>query len=190
MESFSLNHLLQETNWTPAEIQLFKSKLLTKELQPLEVLHSEGVICEYEAFVEKGLLRSYYHKNEVEHINQFFFEGQWVADYESFLTQSPSKVTIQALEACQLLIMSKSDIDFLSTQLPNWNALGKQFFERLYIKKEKRNASLFLTSATERYLALLEEQPRLVQRVPQYYIAQYIGVKPESLSRIRKKLAR
>lgn len=190
MESLRLNQLLQQTNWTPDQIQLFKSKFTTKELQPLEILNAEGKTCEQEAFVEKGLLRSYYYKSEVEHTNQFFFEGQWVADYESFITQSPSKVTIQALEACQLFVISKSDIDQLSTELPDWDVLGKTFFERLYIKKEKRNASLLLASATERYLTILEEQPRLIARVPQYYIAQYIGVKPESLSRIRKKLAK
>lgn len=189
MESTRLIQLLQKTAWSPEHRQLFLTKLKIRTLQPLELLHSVGKVCEYEAFVEQGLLRSFYIKNEVEHTNQFFFEEQWVSDYESFITQSPSKVSIQALEECQLLVMTKTDMDQLSTQIPDWDLLGRSFFERLYLKKEKRNASLLLTSATERYLAILEEQPRLIARVPQYYIAQYIGVKPESLSRIRKKLA-
>lgn len=94
------------------------------------------------------------------------------------------------MEACRLWVISKDDIDKLSQQIPEWNTLGLRFFEKLFLKKEKRNASLLLTSAKDRYLAIINETPQLVERVPLYYIAQYIGIKPESLSRIRKELAK
>ena len=184
-----LNKLLSLTPFSKEETDLFVSKLIPKQLNALEFLHQANEVCKYEAFLEKGIMRSFYKINEDEIINQFFFEGQWVADYESFISQTSSKVNIQALEGCQLYLMTKEDIDDLSTQISNWDKLAKLFFEKLYLKKEKRNASLLLESAEERYLNLVKHQPQLINRVPQFYIAQYIGIKPESLSRIRKKMS-
>ena len=189
MKNNLLSNQLQNLSWTTDQKQFFLSKFKRKKLEAMDILLHEGEICEFEAYVEEGILRSYYVKNEVEKINHFFFEGQWASDYQSFISQSSSKVTIQALENCELMIVSKKDIDTLSEQLPDWDALAKTFFERLLLDKEKRNASLLLESAEEKYLKIVNDQPRLIRRIPQFYIAQYIGIKPESLSRIRKKLA-
>jgi len=189
MKNNILINQLQLLPWTKEEIDFFLSKLREKHLEAMELLHHEGSVCQFEAFVEKGILRSFYQKDEEERINQFFFEGQWVSDYQSFIEQKPSKVSIQALEDCKLWIISKSDVDILSKELPDWDSLGMKFFKKLFLKKEKRNASLLLASAKERYLAIVKETPELIDRIPQYYIAQYIGIAPESLSRIRKELA-
>lgn len=190
MENHPLQNHLNKTPWTSDQKQLFLSQLHKKSLKAKDFLQLEGKICRFEAFVEKGILRSFYHKGEVELINQFFFEGQWVAAYDSFIAQTPAKVNIQALEDCELWMISKSAVDKLSMELPEWDTLGMQFFQHLFLKKEKRNAVLILSSPEERYLSILQNQPKLLERVPLYYIAQYIGIQPESLSRIRKKLAR
>ncbi len=185
-----LTRQLQKIPWTIEQKQFSLSKLKKRKLDAMELLLREGEVCEFEAFIEEGILRSFYKKNEEERINQFFFEGQWASDYQSFISQLPSKASIQALESCELLVVSKKDIDILGEQLPNWDTLAKTFFEKLYLKKEKRTASLLLESAEEKYLAIVNDQPQLIHRIPQYYIAQYIGIKPESLSRIRKKLTK
>jgi CRP-like cAMP-binding protein len=117
-----------------------------------------------------------------------FFEDEFVADYQSFLTQQPSLVTIQALEASELLCLSHQAIQTLYEVVPAWQKMGRLIAESVYLCAQKRTASLLLDTPEARYMNLLNEHPDIFERVSQYVIASYLGVAPETLSRIKKRL--
>lgn len=191
MNSDLLHQITKIISITGKEIDVLKSKFKKKTLKVSEVLHSKGTVCNFEAFVQKGMLRSYYTvENGTERIIQFFEEGQWVGDFDSFLSSSPSKFTIQALENCELIIFSKETINLLSNQISNWSILREFFYKKIFIQKDKHTESLLTSTPEQWYTNLLKNRPQLLNRVPQYFIAQYIGIQPESLSRIRKRIAK
>lgn len=116
------------------------------------------------------------------------FENEFVGDYKSFLTQEPSKLFTQAIEAATLLSISFSDLQKLYTQSPIGNQIARIAAESLFIHKQTQQIDLLMLTAEERYLKLLGQQPEIIQRTPQKHIASYLGITPESFSRIRKKI--
>lgn len=148
-----------------------------------------GSVCSEIAFIVKGCLRYYYLKNDVERTGQFFFENSWFTDYESWITKQPSVVGIDALEPTELLIIQFRDLERLYDQNPKFERLGRLMAENTIIGIRNRNISLLGDSPEERYLRLMKERPKVIQRVPQHIIASYLGIEPETLSRIRKKIA-
>ena len=119
---------------------------------------------------------------------QFFFENGWYTDYESFLLQKPSKQNIDALEPTELILLSKSDLFNLYITIPKFEKFGRIMAENAFMGLRNRTELLTQQSAEERYLKLVKERPKVIERVPQHYIASYLGIKPPSLSRIRKRI--
>ena len=172
-----------------AEKEILRANLLVKRIKANEVIHSEGNICDFEAFIDKGILRTYYVIDGNERIINFYQENEWISDFKSFTRQEPSKISIQALEDCELVFFKSSQMQLFSKQISNWDTLGKVFFEKLFIENFNHIESLLINSPEEKYALLLKNRSDLLNRIPQYYIAQYLGVQPESLSRIRKRIA-
>ncbi|MBL4707370.1 MAG: Crp/Fnr family transcriptional regulator [Flavobacteriales bacterium] len=170
------------------EEEVLRNNLTAKKIKANEIIHSEGNICDFEAFIKKGILRTYYTIDGNERILNFFEENQWISDFKSFTLQEPSKITIQAIEDCELVLIKNSQMKLLSQQISNWDLLGKLFFKKLFIQNFNHLESLLISSPEERYADLLKNRTALINRIPQYFIAQYIGVQPESLSRIRKRI--
>lgn len=172
------------------ELDLMSSSLTTKKLRRKQYLLQEGDVCKYIAFVESGALKSYsIDAKGGEHILQFALEGWIISDLYSFLTGEPSSYHIQALEDCQLVLISQQAHEELLQQVPTYETYIRLQITNAYIALQKRLNFVQSLNAEERYKNLLALQPGIVQRVPQHMIASYMGLTPETLSRIRRKIS-
>jgi CRP/FNR family transcriptional regulator, anaerobic regulatory protein len=171
-----------------AAFTAFRDKLTVRELPRKQFLLLPGEVCRFVAFINKGCLRYYYHADGEERTGQFFFENSWYTDYESFLTGQPSRQTIQALESTQLLLIPKTALYQLYDHFPSIERFGRLMAEQAYLGSRKNNVAFLTESPEERYLHLIANRPKVIERVPLRYIASYLGIQPESLSRIRKRL--
>ncbi|HVS91550.1 MAG TPA: Crp/Fnr family transcriptional regulator [Mucilaginibacter sp.] len=148
-----------------------------------------GQVCNQKAYINKGSARIYtLDENGSEHIIFFAFEDWWLGDLESYHTQQPGKLYIQAMEDCELLCISKTDFDQLQFQIPalkDWDVAKKA---KSHFATIKRLMDVKTFSSEERYLQLLEKHPQIFQRIPLQYIASYLDIEPPSLSRMRKRL--
>jgi CRP-like cAMP-binding protein len=160
-----------------------------KKLRKRQFLLQEGELCKYVAFVNKGALRRYTvsEKGE-EHILQFAFEGWTIADLYSFITGEPSTSYIDALEDCEVLLLSKQSQEELMNTIPKMQRYFFLNIQNAYVALQRRMTAAISLAADEKYLDLVKAYPQIVQRVPQHMIASYLGISPETLSRLRKQL--
>lgn len=170
------------------EADYFTSLLQIKQFKIKELILCEGTVCKHSYFINSGCIRFFHNVDGVEQTGQFFFENGWYADYESYISGRPSKQNIEAIEKSEILMLAKTDLDALYTKIPKFERFGRLMAESAYLGTSKTNIDLTTLSPQERYLKLIEERPKVMQRVPLKYIASYLSVKPESLSRIRKRL--
>jgi CRP/FNR family transcriptional regulator, anaerobic regulatory protein len=170
------------------ELSMFCSKLIHKTLKRKEFLYQQGQVCKSVVFINEGCLRYFYTVDGEEQTGQFFFEGAWYTDYESFLTEKPTQQFIQALEPTELLLLPKVALYELYETTPKFEKFGRLMAENAYLGSRKNNVNYLTLSPEEHYLKLIKERPKLIKRVSLRYIASYLGVKPESLSRIRKRI--
>jgi CRP-like cAMP-binding protein len=154
-------------------------------LQKKEFLIEAGDICSFMGFVQEGVLRTYVYKEGEEYNIDFHLPNSFVSGYKSFLTQTPTKAYIQALSDTTIFFISYSDYHNLLKNSTDWYRLGKYIADTLFNIKCERESALLMDSAIERYKSLLIAYPRIEQLVAQYHIASYLGIKPESLSRIK-----
>jgi CRP-like cAMP-binding protein len=140
------------------------------------------------AFVNAGLLRFFYQTTDGKEFNKSFVaENQFTAAYSAFLTDMPTRFSIQALEECHLLICDLHMVVNMFDRHDCWERLGRILAEQLFIKKEAREAEFLLDDAETRYRNFQKQYPGLEGRVAQYHVASYLGITPVALSRIRKK---
>lgn len=152
-----------------------------------ELLLVQGQVCNKLFFVKKGCLRLYYIANEVEITVWFSFENNSAIELSSFLSGAPSDYFIEAIEDSEVLALPKSALTGLYEKYPEMQKIMRAFWEDVILHLLKRFTALQKDSAEKRYLDLLN-QPMYLQRIPQKYLASYIGVTPTSLSRIRRKI--
>ena len=182
-------HVNEKVQLTPAEQEVLKTFFSPKKLRKKQYLLQEGDVCRYMAFVEKGLLRSYNVDDKGnEHMLQFAWEGWWISDTYSFLAEEPAAYNIDAIEDAELLLLSLAHFEAMTLQVPKMERYFRILFQNNIISKEKRLLSSITYSAEDKYLHLLASRPELIQRIPQHLIASYLGITPETLSRIRKNL--
>jgi CRP-like cAMP-binding protein len=175
---------------TPQEQETIKNFLIPKKLRKRQYLLQEGDICRTSAFVEKGALRAYsVGENGGESIIQFALEGWTISDLYSFLTEEPARYNIDALEDAELVLVSKSAHEELLKTMPKYETYTRLQITGAYLAMQKRLTSIMSLSLEERYNNLIAMYPDIVQRVPQHMIASYMGLTPETLSRVRKKIA-
>lgn len=167
-----------------------KSYLSPKKLRKKQYLLQEGDVCKLVAFVEKGVLRSYsVDENGDEHIVQFALEGWFISDLYSFLTGEPATQNIDAIEDAELVLISKSANDELLKIMPKYETFNRLLITNAYLALQRRLTSIISQPTEERYKSFQALYPHIVQRVPQHMIASYMGLTPESLSRIRKRIS-
>ena len=172
------------------EQELIKNYLTPKKLRKKQYLLQEGDVCKFIAFVEKGALREYsLDENGNEYIIQFALEGWTISDLYSFLTSEPATYNIDALEDAELLLITKSAHEELLQKLPKYETYTRLQITGAYIAMQKRLTSIISSTLEERYTNFNALYPNIVQRVPQHMIASYMGLQPETLSRIRRKIA-
>ena len=175
-------------NFNDKEADALRAILKEKKLKRKEHLLKEGQVCNYAAFIVKGCLRYYYIVNGEDSTGQFFFENGWYADYESFLSGEPSNQNIEAIEECTLYVLYRKDLEALYQVYPVFEKFGRLMAERAVLGLKKKNEFLTLQSFEERYLQLIKDRPKVIERVSLKHIESYLGMKAESLSRIRKRL--
>lgn len=153
-----------------------------------EFLVREGEFCRHVAFVNSGMIRAFIAADGKEYIQGFINEGEYISEYASFLTGRPANMHMDALEDSELILLSRESMQAGYEQFPVFERMGRKVAEELFIYFNDRNISLLTQSPEERYRRLLENEAYLLQKVPQYMIASYLGVTPEHLSRIRGKM--
>ncbi|MGN7821535.1 Crp/Fnr family transcriptional regulator [Chitinophaga varians] len=174
---------------TPEERQLFHSLLKFRRVRKRTYLLQEGEICDFEAYIVKGCIRTYYLSDDgTETILSFAIEDWWVSDTYSFTEQKPSNMFIESLEDCELLIIDRKSKAALYEKIPKFETLFRLLIQRSLFALQRRFHSLVSQTAEQRYLAFLEKYPQVVQRVPQNQIARYLGVSPEFLSKVRSTI--
>ena len=182
--------LNEKITFTEEEQTIIKEYLTPKKLRKKQYFLQEGDICKSIAFVEKGALREYNVDDKGnEHILQFAIEGWVISDLYSFMTAEPATYNIDALEDSELLLMTKLAQEELLIRMPKYETFSRMQITGAYLAMQKRVTSIISTSIEERYLYFTNLYPNIVQRVPQHMIASYLGLTPETLSRIRKKLS-
>ncbi|WP_440133550.1 Crp/Fnr family transcriptional regulator [Chitinophaga sancti] len=171
------------------DITIIENLFHKKSFRKGEHLLSAGEVCRYIIFIESGLVRYYLNNEETEQTHYFNQEGEFVCDYVSFLPQSPSNVNIQALEDTLVYRISADGIQQFYREVSNGERFGRVAIEQVFVNVMTQVVSLYTDKPDNRYLKFLANYSGLAHRIPQYYIASYVGVKPPSLSRIRKRLA-
>lgn len=166
--------------------KFFHPKLIRKKQYFLQ----EGEICRFTGFLVKGAMRQYFFDVKGnEHVLRFAVENWWIGDRESFIHQTPSKYNIDALEESEVLLINQGDLNELRLKAPSFVLMMQKMDERSFVAAQKRIHASISYTAEERYLDLLKTNPDFLQRFPQNMIASFLGIKPETLSRIRKHRA-
>ena len=172
---------MSEEDW-----QLLVLHLEVVELKKHECLVQEGKRTSTIGFLLEGSMRHFYTRDGEERTTYFYFENHFVASYISCITGQPSLLSIEALTDCRLLVFSYSVLKKLYDQSHAWERFGRLMAEYLAMGLEERMVGLLMLSPEERYEALLKsDKKKIIERIPQHYIANYLGITPVSLSRIR-----
>ncbi|MDG1870544.1 MAG: Crp/Fnr family transcriptional regulator [Flavobacterium sp.] len=172
------------------EFELCKTFFIPKKLRKKQTLLLEGDVCTYNAFIEKGILRSYATDEKGnEHVIQFAFEGWWISDLASFLQGSNSTHTIEAIEDSELLLLTYTAREDLMSKLPVFETYQRILLQNAFIAFQSRVNAALNSSAEEKYLKLTSAYPDIIARVPQHMIASFLGLTPETLSRVRKQIS-
>ena len=171
-----------KSNW-----EKYRNLFQEREIPAKTTLLNEGEISQYIYFIKKGCLRLWFNNDGKDITFQFFFENQAVASLESFIEKKPSLFSLESIEPSKVVIISKKGIDILNHHYPDLKA----GFQNLIFQRLSNYTKLFLSrikdNPKKRYQDLLKNHPEIILRVPQHYIASYLGITPISLSRIRNK---
>lgn len=180
----------QQINLSPLEKRKLELAFVVRHVPKRYTLVKEGDVAQELYFINKGLIRLFYTK-EIEEITGFIFkEHLFAASYESYLRQSPSVQTLETLEECELLVISKERMEQLYVEVPAINILTRKIAEQRFINAQQLFTSYIMETPEERYLKFMHQHPDLMQRVPLQIIASFLGITPVSLSRIRKRIVK
>lgn len=171
-----------ETNWLQ-----FQELFVEKEISSKTILLKAGETAKYVFLIKKGCLRQWFNKDGKDITLQFFFEGQPVSSIDSFMNGQPSLFTIESIEPSTIIAISKDNLEKLKNAVPDLNTYLQDFFFERFRNYSQLFLSRIKDSPKERYDDLVKNQLDLIKRVPQHYIASYLGITPISLSRIRNR---
>ncbi len=183
------NYILQFGNLNQQQIDLIASKAVALELRKGEYFSEAGRIPRYTGFVLQGVFRFCYYNNKGEEItNNFVEEKSFVVDYQKFESKVASSEYIQAVTDCQLLVFTRKDWEELFNIIIGWDKMVAKIYQKCLLEAIDRRSPLVSEDATTRYLSFIEKFPSLANRVPLAYIASYLGITQQSLSRIRRNI--
>ncbi len=182
------NYISRFVSLTPEELSVVENCMQLQEIPKKTILLNAGDVCNFEAYVLKGCIREYFidHKGQ-ELTLEFAVEDWWVSDITSFENQTPSIMYIETLEDCELLMLSRAAKDELLARVPKLERMFRLMIQRHLSVLQKRLFRTVSYTAMDKFEEFLRRYPSLPQRVPQHYIASYLGITPEFLSKLRKR---
>jgi CRP-like cAMP-binding protein len=182
-----IEQLIDKIKQDPEVWEKFRDRFIEREIPAKTILLHEGEIANQVYFIRKGCLRMWFNKDGKDITTQFFFEGQAVASIESFMTGQPSLFTLESIESSVIWSINRENFELLPRFIPGL----REGFQQIMFQRFRNYAQLFLSrikdTPRERYEDLLTNHPEIIKRVPQHYIASYLGITPISLSRIRNR---
>ena len=175
---------------------LFEKNELFELQNLIEVVHlkknekiiDEGEIANQIAFANSGYLRVYYNHDGEEITRDITPLHSFVTALPSFVSQNPSFEIMQAITDCELIVIKKEDLEFIYSKYPKWERLGRKIIEEMFVESQRRIYSFITEAAETRYKRLLKQHPDMIHNVPLKYIADFLGIKLQSLSRLRKNV--
>lgn len=177
-------------NFSDDELDLIVSKFTPHTFKAKDFLQRENKICSAIHFISEGLVRTYYVRADKEITTYLASDNSFIAAYASFITQTKSAENLQCIEATTTLSISYTHMQELYRELPNWQIIGRILAEKNYICMADRILKLQAVPAKQKYLDFLAtSSTKIIQRTPQIYIASFLGITPESLSRIRRSIS-
>ena len=183
-------HVLKRIDLTKSELERLTAFFIPKRVRKHQFFLESGDVSRHIAFVVKGCLRSYsIDEAGEEHIGQFAIEDWWIGDLYSFFEEHPSTNTIDALEDSELLLLDRASMEKLCLTIPKFERFFRLILQANYVASQRRIMQSLSDTAEERYLTFVKAYPAIFNRVPQKMIASYLGITPQSLSRIRRHLS-
>lgn len=188
MDNRLINYFFKITNLTADETKVLAESMMVKNFNKNEYLVKEGQFTNDTYFILDGCVRQFKTLDGNDITTNFYTEEQWIISLENFERKTASRYNLVCVEATTVVIGNEQKAQELFKQFPHFETISRQIMETVFMEQQNLMTSYITDKPEQRYLKLLETRPDIFQRVPQYDIATYIGVKPESLSRIRKKL--
>jgi CRP-like cAMP-binding protein len=190
MFEFFRRYLENKISIAEADYQLIESVCMIKKLRKHQFLLNEGDICTHSGFVCKGFLRKYSVNDKgIEHTVYFATENWWISDRQSLMNCTPSNYNIDAIEDAVVLLISKSNVEMLSEKIPAFKDMINLILQRSLNATQERINYALQSTAEEKYSHFLKLFPNLINRAPRRMVASYLGITPETLSRIRKQIS-
>lgn len=183
-----MNRINRYCPLTDADKELVASLFTRRSLAKGEFFLQEGKPCRELGFVNKGILCYYVTQDGAEMVHNFVMENEFICNYDSLINKTLSQKNIMALEPAELLVISADKLQQLYSGITNGDRFGRLHMEQVYTDAIRHIVAFYTSSPQQRYAELVAHRSSLLQRVPQYYIASYLGIKPQSLSRIRKRM--
>lgn len=191
MDIVLLNHFNQFQQLSDEEVNAIDETMCSKDIKKGTILLKEGEYSSAVYFVAEGIVRQYYIEDGTEKTSAFFTEGQWVLTTNNVnIHNTPSNYFLECCSDCKLIVGDSEKGESLYKKYPNLETIARKLMNQIFIEQQTKLETYFKESPQERYQNLLISSPEIFQKIPQYQIASYIGVTPESLSRIRKRLMR
>ncbi len=185
-----INIFRQFTDFNDSELEIIMPYFEQKKFKKKTTLLNIGKVSNEVFYLINGCIRLFCEKDGEELSTYFFTENMFAGSYDSFLARKPSKVAIETLEECEVLILTHESLESLYQVFPKMNEFIRKAIEQRFVLLHDLFISYLLNSPEERYLSLIKDRPELLQRIPQHQIASFIGITPVSLSRIRNRVAK
>lgn len=191
MSEFSIvNHIRKVVTLNSEEQEALRDIVQTKKIKRRQFIVQPEFTCQYQSYIKKGAMRSYFISSEgTDHTIQFAVEDWWISDFYSYINQIPASLYVEALEDSEIEQISFSGTERLCQQFPVFERFFRIVAQKAFAYSQKRVLSNLEKTAEERYLEFNSMYPTITQRVPQYMLASYLGMSAEFLSKIRKKIS-
>jgi len=174
---------------TDEEFNALYTNMYVRNYTKGQIIVNDGELCHFFAFIIEGAVRSYFIKKNIEYTKFVLLKNNFVTALSSYVENKPSREIIQAIPFTKLICIDRPALELLCKDFPVFEKALRRFIEISHLRVERRLTAFISMTAEERYRALAIEQPEIIQKIPLQYVASLIGIQPETLSRIRKKMS-